>query len=242
MEKKFKDYRNKTSPGRRIHEERHTVSHYTDIQGGKTFNMICWEWSLWVTSMNRNQQSLTPQSWVYHVWSLLVSLKSAGWSHHGTTAGAGLCSIPWLLTAPRLIFLTPSLSCSYADLLATHNWKCRFDTGLVFHTCCRRKNPAPFFHVPVFISSFPFFGPNPLCSIAVGQSEPGSALKHWQAHGFKHAPPAWCSSSHRNLITSHWNQLPKKHQILLMLTFSNTRVPASKTEHNSFQYSKKPCK
>lgn len=123
-----------------------------------------------------------------------------------------------------------------------HNWKCRFDTDLVFHTCCRRKNPAPYFHVPVFISSFPFFGPNPLCSIAVGQSEPGSALKHWQLHGFKHTPSAWCSSSHTNLITSHWNQLPKKHQILLMLTFSNTRVPASKTEHNSFQYSKKPCK
>lgn len=107
-------------------------------------------------------------------------------------------SIPWLQSAPRLIFLTPSRSCSYADLLAIHSWKCRFDKDLAFYTWYRRKNPAPFFHVPVFISSCLFFGPNPSPFIVVGQSEPGSALKHWQVHGFKHAPPAW------------WNCLPHK--------------------------------
>lgn len=121
----------------------------------------------------------------------MFSLKSAGWRHCGTKAG--LCSIPWLLSAPRLIFLMPSWSCSYADLLAIHNWKCGFDTDLVFRTWCRRKNPVPFFHVTVFISSFPFFGPNPSHFIVVGQSESGSALKNWQA-----SPPAW------------WNSLPLK--------------------------------
>lgn len=193
--------------------------------------MICWEWNLCV---NWNQQSLllSLQFTMFGVWCSVWILLV------GVTVGQS--SIPWLLCAPRLIFPTPSCSCSYAHLLAIHSWKCRFATDLVFHTCCRRKSPALFFHVPVFISSCLCFDPSPSHFIVVGQSKPGSALKHWQVHEFKQAPPAWWNSHTHKSDNHHWNQLPNRHQILLMLTFSNSRIPASKTEH--LQYSKKPNK
>lgn len=106
--------------------------------------------------MNWNQQSLIPPSRVYHVWSPSCSVQNLL-----VVGQSQLSEPPWDKAQGRailhsmtpeclelscnqargLIFLMPSLCCSYADLLTIHNWKCRFDRYLFFHICW--SSPCP---------------------------------------------------------------------------------------------------
>lgn len=130
MGQKCKDSQNKTNPGRSICKEWHTAIPQT-FKEGKHLR--------WYAEN---------ETFELHKWTGISSLFSSVFSLPCLESDAQreICwlelqwdkgSIPWLLCAPRLIFLTPSCSCSYADLLAI-----RFATWFSTHAVEGRTLPC----------------------------------------------------------------------------------------------------